>query len=127
MQPGSDAIDAVSALPFFNSSEILDNLKAELPQYLALATDINPQVDPVDWWQRKSANLPHWSNAASQVLLVQPSSTAAEWVFSLLNNCFTDQQETSLHDDKNRLLCYSIIISVCSCCFHNRYCTFVLC
>ena len=98
MQPGSDAINAISALPFLNSSEILDNLKAELPQYLALATDINPQVDPIDSWQRKSANLPHWSNAASQVLLVYPSSAAAEWVFSLLNNCFTDQQETFLHD-----------------------------
>ena len=98
MQPSSDAINAVSALPFLNSGEILDNLKAELPQYLALATDISPQVDPVDWWQRNSANLPHWSNAASQVLLVQPSSAAAERVFSILNSCFTDQQETSLHD-----------------------------
>ena len=98
MQPGSDAINTVSALPFLNSSEILDNLKAELPQYLALATDINPQVDPVDWWQRKSANLPHRSNAASQVLLVQPPSAAEEWAFSLLSNCFTNQQETSLHD-----------------------------
>ena len=32
------------------------------------------------------------------VLLVQPSSVAAERVFSLLNNAFHSQQESSLED-----------------------------
>ena len=104
LQPESDAINAVSAIPNLNSSEILDSLKAELPQYLALATDISPQVDSVEWWQRKSTDLSHCSGAACQLVLVQPSSAAAEWVFSLLSNCFNEQQDSSLEDYKEASL-----------------------
>ena len=41
---------------------------------------------------------PHWSALARQVLLVQPSSAAAERVFSLLANSFGDQQNNALQD-----------------------------
>lgn len=91
MQPDLVAVDALSAFPFLSPCEI-GNLKAELPQYLALAGDVNPQVDIVDWWHRKSSELPHWSAVASQLFLVQPSSAAAERVFSLLNCSFSDKQ-----------------------------------
>ena len=36
--------------------------------------------------------------AASQALLCQPSSAAAERVFSVMNSCFGDQQLSSLED-----------------------------
>ena len=42
--------------------------------------------------------LPHWSSAERKVLVVQPSSAAAERVFSILSISFTDQQEQSLED-----------------------------
>ena len=55
-------------------------------------------IDPLDWWRAHSADLPHWSTAAADVLLVQPSSAAAERVFSLLKASFGLQQDASLND-----------------------------
>ena len=51
--------------------------------------------------------LPSWSNACKSVLLIQPSSAAAEHCFSILSNSFTNHQEYSLKD--YILLCYNII------------------
>ena len=48
-----------------------------------------------------------WSSAFKLVVLVQPSSAAAERVFSLLTSSFTEQQESSL--EANFLSCYNII------------------
>ena len=42
--------------------------------------------------------LPNWSSTCKSVLLVQPLSAAAERVFSILSNSFTDRQEHSLKD-----------------------------
>ena len=42
--------------------------------------------------------LPNWSSTCKSVLLVQPSSAAAERVFSSLSKSFTDRQEHSLKD-----------------------------
>ena len=44
------------------------------------------------------AALPHWAALAHQILLVQPSSAAAERIFSLLANYFGDQQTNALQD-----------------------------
>ena len=43
-------------------------------------------------------DLPCWSSAVQKVFLVQPSSAAAERVFSLLKNAFGEQQQSSLQD-----------------------------
>ena len=45
-----------------------------------------------------SDNLLHWSSTVMKVLLVQPSSAAAERVFSILNSLFNDSQEHALVD-----------------------------
>ena len=52
------------------------------------------------WWKQHSDNLPNWSSAVMKVLLVQPSSAAAdhERVFSLLNASFDDLQDHALVD-----------------------------
>ena len=45
-----------------------------------------------------SADLPKWASAAGRVALIQPSSAAAEPVFSILASSFGKQQESSLED-----------------------------
>ena len=50
------------------------------------------------WWKRNEKVLPNWSSTCKSVLLVQPLSAAAERVFSILYNSFTDRQEHSLKD-----------------------------
>ena len=47
---------------------------------------------------RPQGQLPHWTSAVKKVLLLQPSSAAAERVFSILNSSFNDQQEHALVD-----------------------------
>ena len=96
--PDSSSVDSLKAIPIFQDTNVLDSLKAELPSYLSSAVDLGSDVDPLDWWKRHSTTLPNWSSAASTALLVQPSSAAAERVFSLLKSSFGDQQETTLQD-----------------------------
>ena len=49
-------------------------------------------------WKLNTISLPRWSAAVRRALLVQPSSAAAERVFSLLKLSFGDQQDNSLQD-----------------------------
>ena len=56
------------------------------------------RVDPAKWWKNHADELPSWSSAAAKVLLVQPSSAAAERVFSLLQQAFQHQQDQALED-----------------------------
>ena len=67
-------------------------------QVQAAVDDVDPSVDAQDWWERHMEDLPHWSTAFKLVLLVQPSSAAAERVFSLLQNSFSQRQSSSLED-----------------------------
>ncbi len=76
----------------------LDELKAELPTYLAKADGVSPEMDKLDWWRKHENELPLWSKACKTVLVVQPSSAAAERVFSLLSNSFTETQTSSVED-----------------------------
>ena len=98
MSPTASSLDqSLSKVPFISEAEIED-LKKELPDYLARAADVSEEFDPLDWWKRNSSTLPHWSACAKKILLIQPSSAAAERVFSLLKASFGDQQESCLQD-----------------------------
>ena len=66
--------------------------------YLARAADTSATISPLEWWKRNASDLPNWSKAAKKILLLQPSSAAAERVFSLLQNSFGEQQDNSLQD-----------------------------
>ena len=79
---------------------MIDGLKSELPEYLAEDEDVSEKVDVIKWWKSHEADgrLPSWTRACRLVLLVQPSSAAAERVFSMLTNAFSTQQESSLED-----------------------------
>ena len=65
----------------FQAAEELEGLKAELPTYLAKATDVAPNLSCLDWWNQSENFLPHRLAAACSVLLVQPSSAVSEQVF----------------------------------------------
>ena len=97
MQPTCQDIDALQAFPFLKGS-VLANLKHELPTYLAKAADLDRDADPMEWWKNHSGDLPCWSATAEKILLVQPSSAAAERVFSLLQNLFGSFQDSTLAD-----------------------------
>ena len=94
------SVEALRIFPFLDDDGIINGLKAELPAYLAATEDvvINTEDRKVEWWHNHKDQLPHWASAVKRVLLVQPSSAAAERVFSILNSSFNDQQGHALVD-----------------------------
>ena len=70
----------------------------EFPKYVALTEEVSSEYGILNFWKDHAAAIPKWSNAARKIMLVQPSSAAAERVFSLLNNGFGDQQLSALED-----------------------------
>ena len=98
IKPTSLSIDQdLECLPFFDGADKA-NLKEELPTYLSKVADLDDAYNPLEWWKINTSVLPHWSQAAKKVFLVQPSSAAAERVFSLLKSSFNEQQDNSLKD-----------------------------
>ena len=88
MQPTAADIDSFAIIPFLSQQQTLSGLKEELPAYLATCL----------WWKMNSESLPKWSTGAKQILLIQPSSAAAERVFSLLTTTFSEQHIHSSND-----------------------------
>ena len=96
MKPTASLLDqALTCVPFLDAGE-LGGLKAELPAYLARVYDLHLEFDPLEWWKQKALVLPRWSSAARKILLVRPSSAAAERVF--LKASFGEQQDSCLQD-----------------------------
>lgn len=96
LKPTSSDLNSLSAFPCFDS-EAIEGMKSELPTYLAAAEGVAPQFDPCEWWKHHSAETPTWAKSFQKIALIQPSSAAAERVFSLLQS-FGKQQEQSLED-----------------------------
>ena len=96
IKPTTAAVDELKAFPFL--IDRLENLKLELPMYIAAAEDVSNTTDVLEWWKSNETKLPHWAEACKRAFLVQPSSAAVERVFSLLNNSFCKQQEHSMED-----------------------------
>ena len=69
----------------------------EIPMYMVASEDVSTEIDLIAWCKRPAIELPKWANAFKKVLLVQPSSAAAERVLSILQR-FTVQQQSSLED-----------------------------
>ena len=87
----------VSSRTLFCDACRQEGIKGELPTYLALAQDVTPNYDTLNWWKGHAHELPYWSTAVHNVL-VQPSSASSEHVFSLLKASFGPQQDCSLQD-----------------------------
>lgn len=98
LKPISGDIDNLRVLPFLDNNTIIYGLKCELPLYMAKADGLSVEADKMDWWKKHEAELPLWSTSCKSVLLLQPSSAAAERVFSLLANSFCEQQTRALED-----------------------------
>ena len=89
--------ESLTCVPFFDNNE-RQHLLNELPTYLSEAADVDRDFDQLHWWRLHATTLPHWSAAAKKMILIQPSSAAAERVFSLLKVSFGEQQEMALQD-----------------------------
>ena len=98
LQPDANTIDSLVAFPFLNNPTVLDHLKQELPQYIALTEDLSSEYNALLWWKSKESALPTWASCVKKVLCIQPSSAAAERVFSLLQTSFGDRQGLALQD-----------------------------
>ena len=97
MKPSTGAIDEFISFPFLSSN--ISALKEEFPLYIAAAEDVNISYDRCSSGNSTRMIYLHaWSQAARQILLVQPSSAASERVFSLLRNSFGERQHSSLQD-----------------------------
>ena len=96
-KPGSIPLTSLSTISFI-TEPVLSNLKQEFPQYVAAVEDISSDLDVVLFWKQHANNIPNWKEVAAKLLLLQPSSAAAERVFSLLKNTFGEQQLNSLED-----------------------------
>ena len=97
MQPDANAIDALAAFPLRDPA-ILSQLKAELPEYLVKAADVSADMALLEWWDRQELTLPHWFASVRKIILIQPSSAAAERVFSLMKASFNRSQDRALQD-----------------------------
>ena len=98
LKPSATDIDCLKAFPFLSSQETIDELKMEIPMYMAASEDVSStEFDLIAWWKRHAIELPKWANAFKKLLLVQPSSAAAERFFSILQR-FTVLQQSSLED-----------------------------
>ena len=64
---------------------------------MAASKDVSAEIDPLVYWKKHATEIPNWANAFKLVVLVQPSSAAAERVFSILQR-ITAQQHSSLGD-----------------------------
>ena len=95
MNADTNAVDSLAVFPFLNNP-CPQQSKIELPTYFALAQDVSPENDTLNWWKGHSHDpLKSWSTAVKDVL-VQLSSAASERVFSLLKASFGPQQDCSL-------------------------------
>ena len=98
LKPSCSDIDDLKAILGLRSGSLLEGLKAELPTYMATADGVSTLVDKQQCWKNHESELPNWSTACKAALLIQPSSAAAERVFSLLSNSFTERQARSMED-----------------------------
>ena len=52
LKPTAASVDTLKALPFFKD-ELINDLKLELPSYLAAADGTPREVNPLEWWEHK--------------------------------------------------------------------------
>ena len=100
-------VDSMARITPLNAFGLLDDLKQELPQYLAAAAaaptfDQSSVADYSDailgWWRAHGGSMKAWALAARIVFAISPNSASCERVFSLLKRLFGEQQLRSLAD-----------------------------
>ena len=64
------------------------------------------------WWAAHPDTLPHWVALVRKLLLVQPSSAAAERVFSFLNTLSAQQEGAIIIKESSRCVISSFSLLV---------------
>lgn len=106
---GADTNDVEAQLtcfPFLDNDAVT-TLMASLPAYMAYAAatpmvlDADGKAQVEQWWHdaRLSPQMADWASAAKKILILQPSSAAAERVFSMLKAIMGEQQQNSALED----------------------------
>lgn len=106
LQPTPATLNQLRIIKVLDSDAIIEGLVDELPLYLAAATDVTFLGETMHevagkklgWWRDHADQLPLWSNAVRKVILIQPSSAAAERVFSIMKAAFGHLQANALTD-----------------------------
>ena len=68
LKPVAADIDSLKCIPILNkvnNSETIENLKKELPSYLAKTSGISADVDVLNWFKQNESELPFWSATLS--------------------------------------------------------------
>ena len=100
-------VESMSAITPLRALGMLNDLKQQLPQFLAAAATA-PTFDKASvegyttavlgWWHTNGNSFPVWSLAARITFSISPSSASCERVFALVKNLFGDQQLSALAD-----------------------------
>jgi hAT family protein len=90
-------VDDLKVISYFTDDKVR-SLKEEFAKYHTLAAQCATNFDPLTWWSNVSGDLPAWSAACRVIILYQPSSAAAERVFSMLRKGINENQLSSLED-----------------------------
>jgi len=98
-KPTPDDINIMREFPFVQQQHVLQ-LQAELADYTRACaeTAVDGDLDVPDWWRRHKSLFPGWALMAKRIFTMQPSSAAAERVFSRFNCSFGQQQTAVLED-----------------------------
>ena len=97
IKPECADLNSLLNLPFITPTK-LSELREEFPKYAVLTDEISSEYSSLQFWNDNSSSVPKWSETAQNVFLLQPSSGAAERVFSVLNNTFGKRQLSTLED-----------------------------
>lgn len=86
LRPDARSLEELKSFPFVDDATIA-NLATEPPLYLSAVDGVmcDSEEEKLVWWAAHRDTLPHWVALVRKLLLVQPSSAAAERVFSFLN------------------------------------------
>ena len=100
LNPTAESLQLLWNFPFLDDDTIIAGLVEELPMYLALVDDtqIQAEDEKLKWWERNACNLPRWAKTVKKILVVQPSSAAAERVFSCMKSSFSNEQQSALEE-----------------------------
>ena len=86
----------IEQIPILNELQI--EISSELPTYITQASLSPAGIDILDFWKSCKLLIPTWVSGFRRLAALQPSSAAAERVFSILENVTTNSQSALLED-----------------------------
>ena len=84
------------AFPFLNSQAVLEGLKGEFTSYLAKVSDIDTDIEILQWWQHNESALPCWAAATRGGFTCTAFICSIRKGFFITKFFFYQQQQSSL-------------------------------